>query len=89
MAFAVTLDAFFAIKYDLESMLGQRIPLLILTDSADAMTKLSSNNALHCLLETNKIQHPVEKYIVDLLPHKGHHSLPIRPLRFATEPNQI
>jgi hypothetical protein len=33
MSFADTFDASYAIKNDLESMLGQRIPLLILTDS--------------------------------------------------------
>jgi transposase InsO family protein len=130
MAFADTFDASFAIKHDLESMLGQRIPLLILTDSrplfdvlvcakyttekrlmidisaaregfnrrditnvclirsehnvADAMTKFSSNNALNRLLETHMVQHPVEQYVVDPLPHKGHHAVPIRPLEAKT-----
>jgi hypothetical protein len=106
MAFVDTFDAAFAIKYDLESMIGKFVPLLILTDSrplfdvlicaksaaregftrrditnvclirseynvADAMTKLASNAALLHILKSNRVNHPIEQYVVDPLPPTG------------------
>jgi hypothetical protein len=117
MAFADTFDAAFAIKHDLESMIGKFVPLLILTDSrplfdvlicakfttekrlmidisaaregftrrditnvclirsehnvADAMTKLASNAALLHILKSNRVNHPIEQYVVDPLPPTG------------------
>jgi hypothetical protein len=37
---------------------------------ADAMTKFSSNRALHSLLKSHRVDHQVEQYVVDPLPYE-------------------